>query len=79
MPHRSRAFLAALLLPETLLFFVESLLVWSVVRTDWTRAGLRHHALYGLLVGTLAAGRATGALLILLAIPLAWCSGARRA
>src|SRR5207237_1199143 len=68
-----------LILPESLLFTLESLLVWLVVRTDWRRARPARFALYGLLVGLLALGRASHALVLLLALPLARAAAPTRA
>lgn len=67
-------FFAGLILPESLLLVVESALVWFVVATDWARATPGRFALYGLLIGILALGRASNALLMVLAIPLALAS-----
>src|SRR5206468_7700064 len=69
--HESTTFFDGLVLPESLMFFLESLLVWFVVRTDWSRTGSGPFAVYGLLVGVLAQGRASNALLLALVIPLA--------
>ena len=69
--HESTTFFDGLVLPESLMFFLESLLVWFVVRTDWSRTGSGPFAIYGLLVGVLAQGRASNALLLALVIPLA--------
>ncbi|HEY2954545.1 MAG TPA: tetratricopeptide repeat protein [Candidatus Eisenbacteria bacterium] len=69
-------FFDGLVLPESLLFFLESLLVWLVARADWSGEGLARYAAYGLLAGALAQGRASNAVLLALAVPLAW---ARRA
>jgi tetratricopeptide (TPR) repeat protein len=75
---QSSTFFAGLLLPESQLFFLESVLVCLVACTDWSRAGLGRFATYGLLVGTLAQGRATNAVLLALVVPLARASGVRR-
>jgi tetratricopeptide (TPR) repeat protein len=68
---RTSVFFAGLVLPETLLSFLASVLVWFVARTDWPRAGLAAFAMYGLLVGLLTLGRASAALLVALVIALA--------
>jgi tetratricopeptide (TPR) repeat protein len=65
---QSATFFDALVLPESLLFFLESVLVWFVVRTDWSRASLGRYATYGLLVGVLAQGRASNAVLLALVV-----------
>lgn len=69
---QATTFFDGLVLPESLLFFVESLLVWFVARADWSRAGIVRYGVYGLLVGVLAQGRASNALLLALVFPLAW-------
>jgi tetratricopeptide (TPR) repeat protein len=74
--HQSTTFFDGLVLPESLLFLLESLLVWFVARTDWSRAGFGPFAAYGLLVAALAQGRASNALLLALVIPLAGTRGA---
>jgi tetratricopeptide (TPR) repeat protein len=67
---QSATFFDALVLPESLLFFLESVLVWFVVRTDWPSASLGRYATYGLLVGVLAQGRASNAVLLALVVLL---------
>jgi tetratricopeptide (TPR) repeat protein len=57
-------FFDGLILMESLLFFIESLLLWWVVRTKWSDAGARAFAVLGVLIGLLAEGRALGALLL---------------
>ena len=59
-------------LMESLLFFLESLLLWLVIRTDWRAPRARALVGLGVIVGLLAEGRATSALLL---IPLAWLAG----
>lgn len=61
---QATTFFDGLLLPESLLFFVESGLVWLVLRTDWASARWERFAAYGLLVGMLAQGRASHAVLL---------------
>jgi len=68
---RTATFFDGLILPESLLFFVESVLVWFVARTDWSRAGTGRFAVYGALVGVLAQGRASNAVLLGLILLLA--------
>lgn len=65
-------FFTGLVLPESLLFFIDSLLIWFVVTSDWSRARLAWFAAYGLLVGVLAEGRASNSVLLVLVLPLAW-------
>jgi tetratricopeptide repeat protein len=74
---RSSTFFDGLVLPESMLFFVESLLVWFVARTDWSQARILRYAVYGLLVGVLAQGRASHSVLLALVLPVAW-AGSRR-
>jgi hypothetical protein len=64
-------FFDGLVLPESLLFFLESVLVWFVARAEWSQAGFVRFAGYGLLVGLLAQGRASHAALLLSILPLA--------
>jgi len=59
-------------LMESLLFFLESLLLWLVVRTDWRAPRARALVWLGVIVGLMAEGRATSALLL---IPLAGLAG----
>jgi hypothetical protein len=68
---QTTTFFDGLVLPESLLFLVESLLVWFVARSDWSRPGIARYGVYGLLVGVLAQGRASNALLLALVVPLA--------
>jgi tetratricopeptide (TPR) repeat protein len=68
-------FFDGLVLGESLLFFLESLLVWFVIRTDWSRAGAARYAGYGLIVGVIAVGRASQALLLVPLLLLARASG----
>jgi Flp pilus assembly protein TadD len=72
-------FFDGLVLPESLLFFVESLTVWLVARTDWSLAGISRYAAYGVLAGLLALGRASHAVLLALVLPLAWTPNTRPA
>jgi tetratricopeptide (TPR) repeat protein len=69
-------FFDGLILMESLLFFIEALLLWAVVRTDWNRAGARAFAVIGVLIALLAEGRATGALLVVPACALAFAHSA---
>lgn len=73
---QATTFFDGLVLPESLLLFFESLLLWFVVRTDWSRAGIARFAGYGALVGVLALGRASNAVLLVLVLPLAWARAA---
>jgi len=72
--YQGTTFFDGLVLPESLLFLVGSLLVWFVARTDWSRAGTARFAAYGVLAGMLALGRASDAVLLAAAAPLAWAS-----
>jgi tetratricopeptide (TPR) repeat protein len=54
-----------LILSESLLFFLESVLLWAVVRIDWSTARSPALVGLGLLIGALAQGRATAALLLI--------------
>ena len=61
--YEMAVFFDGLVLMESLLFFLEALLIWGVVRErgpHWVRL-----ALAGILIGLLAQGRATSALLLL--------------
>ncbi len=59
-----------LVLMESLLFFAQALLLWWVARTDWPRTRIAGPLVLGALVGVLAEGRATAALLLLPALLL---------
>jgi len=67
--HPMAVFFDGLVLMESLLFFLGSLLLWQVVRArgGWRPAGA---AALGALIGLLAEGRAISALLLLPAVPL---------
>ncbi len=67
---QSSTFFDGLLLPESLLLFVESLLIRLIAGTDWPEAGLGRFLSYGALVGVLAEGRASNAALLVLLVPL---------
>ena len=73
--YQGATFFDGLVLPESLLILVESLLVWLVARTDWSGAGAARYAGYGLLVGLLALGRASDAVLL---VPVVLLAGPRR-
>src|SRR5262245_3081984 len=62
--YEMAVFFDGLFLSESSLFFLEALLVWWVIRNDWTRTTWLASATSGLLIGLLAAGRATAALLL---------------
>jgi len=63
--YEMAVFFDGLFLTESLLFFLGSLLLWSVACFDWSKASWRAAGIVGLLIGLLAAGRATAALLLL--------------
>jgi len=76
--YEMSVFFDSLVLMESLLFFLESLLLWLVIRAEWSARGSWRLVGLGVLVGLMAEGRATSALLL---VPLAWLSwgvGARR-
>src|SRR5580765_2246692 len=79
--YEMAVFFDGLVLMESLLFFLEALLLWWVVRTDWRRAGFQACLVAGALIGWIAEGRASSAVLLLPAIGfLAFVPGtARRA
>ena len=54
-----------LILMESLLFFLEALLIWLWCRAATRPVGRMSFALFGLVAGLIAEGRATGALLLL--------------
>lgn len=68
--YEMATFFDGLILMESLLFFLEALLLWWVVRCDWTTFRARSWLPVGVLVGLLAEGRATAALLVLPALAL---------
>ncbi len=76
--HGQAVFFDGLILAESLLFALEALMLWIVVRIDWDRA-MRAYLVLGLLIGLLAVGRATAALLmagaVLTLVP--WRAGRR--
>jgi tetratricopeptide (TPR) repeat protein len=79
--YQMAVFFDGLVLMESLLFFIESLLLWVVVRESWTAPRRAALAGAGVLIGLLAQGRATASALL---IPLALlifqgASGARDA
>jgi hypothetical protein len=76
---QTATFFDGLVLPESLLLFVEGVLVWFVVQTDWSRARGAAFAGFGLLAGVLAQGRASNAVLLVLAVPLARAASTRPA
>jgi tetratricopeptide (TPR) repeat protein len=67
--YEMAVFFDGLVLMESLLFFLESLLLWLIVSVAWPRTRLATYAAVGLLIGLLAEGRATSALLLLAAAP----------
>jgi tetratricopeptide (TPR) repeat protein len=70
--YEMAVFFDGLLLTESLLFFLGSLLLWWVVGSDWKAAPSRAAGAVGVLVGLLSAGRATSALLLIPAGLLLW-------
>ena len=74
-------FFDSLVLMESLLFLLEALLLWWVVRTDWKSAGVWACLMVGALIGAIAEGRASSAVLLLPAILFLafWPGAARRA
>src|SRR5258706_7052622 len=68
--YRMSVFLDGLVLMESLLFALEALLLWIVVRSAARSPGWRTALLIGAIVGTLAEGRATATLLLLPAAAL---------
>jgi tetratricopeptide (TPR) repeat protein len=66
--YEMATFFDGLVLMESLLFFLEAWLLWWVVRCDWSTFRARAWLVLGLLVGLLAEGRATSALLLLPAL-----------
>ena len=66
--HPMAVFFDGLVLMESLLFFLEALLLWWVVRAGEAPAGVRPLFLTGVLIAILAEGRATSALLLLPAV-----------
>ena len=60
-----------LILMESLLFFFESLLIWLWCRASTRPVSRMSFALFGLVAGLIAEGRATGALLLLPSLWLA--------
>jgi 4-amino-4-deoxy-L-arabinose transferase-like glycosyltransferase len=63
--YEMAVFFDGLFLTESLMFFLGSLLLWWVVRSDWSRATWRAAGVVGVLVGLLAAGRGTATALLL--------------
>jgi tetratricopeptide (TPR) repeat protein len=63
--YETAVFFDGLVLMESLLFFLESLLLWCVVRFAVDRASSRMLALLGALIGLIAEGRATAVALLL--------------
>ena len=63
--QRQAVFFDGLLLGESLLFFLESLLVWWVASRDWRAAGTTAFATVGALTALIAEGRATHAALLI--------------
>lgn len=68
--YRMAVFLDGLVLMESLLFALEALLLWIVVRSTARGPGWRTALLIGVIVGTLAEGRATATLLLVPAAAL---------
>ena len=73
---RGAVFFDGLLLPESLLFALECLLIWIVSRASWA-GSTRAYLAYGLLVGVIAQGRAVALPLIALLPVLGVASGLR--
>jgi len=65
--YQMAIFMDAQILMESLLFFLEALLLWLVVVTDWGSARARTYGGIGLLLGVLALGRAVEAAILLVA------------
>ncbi len=63
--YQMAVFFDGLILSESLLFFLGSLLLWWVVRSDWSRPSWRTTVVVGVLIGLLAAGRGTAVVLVL--------------
>lgn len=76
--YEMSVFFDSLVLMESLLFFLESLLLWLVVRAGWPARGLGRLVWLGVLVGAMAEGRATSALLLVPLALLSWGEQARR-
>jgi tetratricopeptide (TPR) repeat protein len=66
--YEMATFFDGLLLMESLLFLLEALLLWWVVRCDWATFRTGRWLVLGVLVGLLSEGRATAALLLLPAV-----------
>jgi tetratricopeptide (TPR) repeat protein len=62
--HPMAVFFDGLVLMESLLFFLEALLLWWIARDEWSAPSWRSLAIAGVLIGLLAEGRATSALLL---------------
>jgi tetratricopeptide (TPR) repeat protein len=62
--HPMAVFFDGLVLMESLLFCLEALLLWQIAREEWRAPSWRSLAVVGLLIGLLAEGRATSALLL---------------
>ena len=63
--YEMSVFFDGLILMESLLFFLESFLLWWVVRSDWTAPRAGALLVVGIVVGLLAEGRAVELLLLL--------------
>jgi tetratricopeptide (TPR) repeat protein len=66
--YEPAVFFDGLILSESLQFFLECVLLWWVVRQDWTRVDWRACAITGGLIGLCAESRATSCLLVLPAV-----------
>ncbi len=66
--YEMATFFDGLVLMESLLFLLEALLLWWVVRCDWGRSRAGSWLVLGALIGLLSEGRATAALLLLPAL-----------
>jgi len=68
--HEMAVFFDGLVLMESLLFFLEALLIWWVVRGGWQSGRATALAALGALIGLITEARATSALLLLPALLL---------
>ena len=62
--HPMAVFFDGLVLMESLLFFLEALLLWWIARDEWSAPSWQSLAIAGVIIGLLAEGRATSALLL---------------
>lgn len=68
--YEMAVFFDGLILMESLLFCLESLLLWLVVRANWNPPSVKLMVALGVLIGILAQGRATAVLFL---VPAALC------